>query len=158
MIKDSGITKKLFEAVIDYCEELDSGSRTIEDELDKVHPLVVFVENFLEQFSTAHCRQRIVGLTDRSAKQLLNERRRLKRRHGRPAAQRLIYRLEQFCGQVEEVRYSSSEADAEDFHLQYFPSLLERIVDWMDELANDAETRQKADEARNAYNNSVGLE
>jgi hypothetical protein len=148
---DSTIAKELFSAVIEYCEELESGRKSPEDGIGKNNPLVFFVENFLEQFSSGFCRQKIVGLTDRSSRQLINERARLERKSELPETQRLIYQLEQMS-------YSTSESHAEDFHLQYFPYFLDRVVGWLEEVEAEDDLLDAATEALDHYNSSVGLQ
>lgn len=152
-----GVAVELFEIINDYCEEIDEGSVSITDKLGKNHSLLYFSSLFLEQFSATHCKQKIVGLNDRSSRQLNAERRRLRSRSEQPASQRLIFQLQKFCTQAGEVSYSTSDTDAEELHLQYFPLLLERIVDWLNEADAERSTRNAARTALTNYNEAVGL-
>lgn len=94
--KKAPVAPELFEAVDEYANswsELDEDARS----LRRNHRLVVFTENFLEQFSSAVLGDLIATLSDASRKQLVKLRRRLERHDEHAERQLLMFRIEAIC-------------------------------------------------------------
>ena len=156
MADTSEIEPSLFEYVTDYCDGLASEDNLVFEPLEKDNALIIFAENFLPQFSRAHLRQKVTGLNERSRKQLVAERRWLEDKANTGKAQLLIFHLEELCSKVCEISYSNSEADAEDFHLEYFPDLLARIIAWLEEITAAQSIKTTAIKALSQYNLAIG--
>ncbi len=115
--------------------KLSDGKR----EIRVAHPLVVFAEAFLEQFSTNVLATPVIGLTETSRKTLVSVRRRLEEKGQSPSLQILIFALEELCALIPGAKYGGGDsADEDHFHHDYFPRLLRAIATWADPQLHSA--------------------
>lgn len=154
----TGVVPSLFDYVVEYAAEIDSGKESTTGPIASQSRLVIFLENFLVQFSSGYLSRRIEGFNDRSQAQLTAERRRLESVEGTGAAQRLIFHLEPLCSRLSEISYSNSEQDAEEFHLDYVPGLLDRILAWFEECAAEQALTTATSAAAATYRRSIESE
>lgn len=150
------VAPELFEFVTEFSDSIASGDASTTDPIRKRHPLYVFVENFLAQFSNGYLGEDVQGFTSRSQTQLITARRRLESEEGTEEAQRLIFALEPMCSRLRELSYSESDEDLEEFYHQSLPGLLLRIEKWLEEIQADEELLDAARNARKEYSRALG--
>lgn len=155
------IAVELFEYITDYTQELEANKASITDAIDGDHMLVLFSQNFLEQFSKGYLSTPISGFNDRSRRQLRQRRRTLEKGQASAgdkteAGQKLIFHLEPMCDRISEISYGNSEIDAEEFHYVFFAELLELIVAWLEETSKAGqELRDTAQASLEAYQRAI---
>lgn len=150
------VSASLFEYVTDYAAAVASGAGEL-DRIHGTHALVVFTENFVVQFSMNFLGTRIAGFSDRSAREMRQERRRLESGENHLAAQSLMLSLESLFHVLPEFSYGNSSDDAEAFHNEYFPDLLRDIVAWLAEFEPDGGSLTAARESLDAYCDALGM-
>lgn len=112
----SVVAPELFPTVDEYVDDWPSLSDS-KKQLRRAHPLVVFAEAFLEQFSTNALGTPIVGLTETSREVLVRLRRELEAKGGLDAVRVLMFSLEELCSLVPGASYGGGDsADEDHFH------------------------------------------
>ncbi len=129
----SVVAPELFLIVDEYVDDWPALSDS-KRQLRRAHPLVVFAEAFLEQFSTNALGTPIVGLTETSRQTLVRLRRELEAWGERDAVRVLMFSLEELCSLIPGASYGGGDsADEDNFHHDYFPGLLRAIAGWAEE-------------------------
>lgn len=149
------IAPALFAYVTEYAKEIETRRVDMTENIKGRHPLWLFCENFLAQFSAGYLHRSIEGFNERSQAQLTEERRKLEGDATRTAAQLLIFHLAPLCSRMPEISYSNSDQDVEEFHTDYFPELLSRINVWLEECGASDMLKAAASEANAAYSRAI---
>jgi hypothetical protein len=129
------IDPTLFEYISEEVDRLRKDSSAIEETLSSDSPIIFFCENFFLQFFENVIQYSITGVDAENKERAARARRRL------PAGptRMLIAQFERLCEVYPDVFGSGpSEHDVRDFHEQYIPRLLNRIVDWAEQAPNQA--------------------
>jgi hypothetical protein len=140
-----------------HSKDLAAERSTVDDPMHADHPLIVFAENFLSQFSAKWLGRNIDGFNERSYEQLVRERERLEERNSAEATILLVYQLEQFCQLMPELSYGNAEQDSIEFHYDHFPEFLECIISWLEVTeGTDRKLIEAAVEAIEVYREAIG--
>jgi hypothetical protein len=131
-LPDQVLSLASFGIIGDLQERAKQGTLSKSDRaFDGSNPLVVLVESSLESLSNRFLFVKIVGFSQRSEAQLVQERRKLEAQGARPALQRLLFAFEPICEAVRGASYGAPDsATRAQFFQQYFPTWLDRVEAW----------------------------
>ena len=133
MAKTLPVRPALFDIVIDYAKQIQSGKIKLEGPVSRASPLVTFSQNFFAQFFDNEVADPITTIGPIAKRSAVAARHRLRKR-GEPASTlQLIAWFERFCDRYPDIlalSYMGSSVDFRDFLTGDFLELVNRIGNW----------------------------